>query len=967
MNCQRTFDSFGSARIRGVLALIALLLASTTSSAESPIESILELLELSRDRAETNPAFDIEATVFGYDAYQQVAFLGQNGHFFSCGNATVEVSPGTVIRATGFLRPGALKHAGELRSMEVLSVGELPDAVPVRLEQLKLGDHDCEWVSVNATLVGARISYGQPILICRQGTVRFTVSTSRLLTTDDAVALVGCDVNATGNLACSIGEDGYASGFDLFCAREQIKVTKAASNPLDAGFLIKTVEEVWTSFDDQFRIYGQITWRDDANGFVVETEDGGTWIHNDFAIPLHLGGMVEVFGRRDPETRKLYAHVIREQGLEPVEQPPEMDVRKLYSGTFESTRVRVRGRFRSGEWTEPGLYVLHLVSGKTLFDAWLPANEQQIQSLDLSSASEISVAGVATFHPQTEKMDFRILANSTEDMVVIGRRPLWANRNVIAAACSGLIAVGGLLVWSAFLRARVNEGERSIREITAELHHACDSVRESMIVFDRDDRLTFANRQATATLGIDLETGMSSSDVLRQLEAASANGVQEFSSRWRSVNGHADAVCETELELVGDNDSTKLLEVFSSPMTDEAGRRSNRLWTFLDVTERNQLQQKITHMQKQEAVGRLASGIAHDFNNLLQGIVGNINVAMLDPSSRIREVGEPLQTAIEASERAASLVQRILSFSRKSKLELRSCDVNHILRRMEKLLKPTLGPQIRIEFDLDDQLPPVRADSTQLEQVFLNICVNARDAICGNSDLEHCTNGLISVRTYCEDQHCVVAITDDGPGMSKETQQRVFEPFFTTRQGEGTGLGLAMCEGIVLQHGGRIDLKTALGEGTEFTIFLQPSEADLDPLDVTPVSVQFDGMTGLVVDDEDFVRSSLSAILVSKGVQVETACNGEEALAKLAALRVEACSGNPVDFVLLDWSMPVMGGEETLRALKSLYPDLPTIVCSGYVFDCEQVTRKSGVRPDAFVQKPFHSERITAVLGKVLG
>ncbi len=404
-------------------------------------------------------------------------------------------------------------------------------------------------------------------------------------------------------------------------------------------------------------------------------------------------------------------------------------------------------------------------------------------------------------------------------------------------------------------------------------------------------------------------------------------------------------------------------DVTISPVKDSSGNIINYVAIKRDISQEIALQQQLLQAQKMEAVGTLAGGIAHDFNNLLQVTLGYSEMLLMDREESDPEYAD-LQKIFRASRSGSDLVRRLLTFSRKVEPKMRPMNLNQQVRHAEKILMRTIPKMIDIELNLTEPLPAVNADPTQIEQVIMNLAVNARDAMPDGGKL------LVATRTETVDDHpygtgggsgqgrsVILEVSDTGHGMDDETLQHVFEPFYTTKElGRGTGLGLAMVYGIVELHGGRITCESAPGKGTSFRIFL-PAFESADKFDFEEdVSMSASGTeTILLVDDEELVRELGRRILSRNGYTVLTATNGKEALASYDIGK------DAISLVLLDLVMPEMGGSQCLSELMKINPHLKVIVASGYMADPSVHTAlEAGAR--GFVGKPF---RATELLQKV--
>jgi PAS domain S-box-containing protein len=387
-----------------------------------------------------------------------------------------------------------------------------------------------------------------------------------------------------------------------------------------------------------------------------------------------------------------------------------------------------------------------------------------------------------------------------------------------------------------------------------------------------------------------------------------------------------------------------------------------------DERERRRLEEELRQTQKMEAVGVLAGGIAHDFNNLLQAMGGYIQLLQGGGSlSRLQEkyLGELSYSA----ERATELVQRLLAFSRKVKMNARPMDLNATILTTMRLLERTIPKMIRIRTSLQEGIPQVLADPIQVEQIVMNLCSNAVDAIPGQGQLTVST-GCLGNRESAEipelapGRHVFLRIEDSGVGMDKEVMKRMYEPFFTTKEvGKGTGLGLATVYGIVTDSKGHIACISLQGQGTVFTVYLPA--VDSDQPSAGPVcapakeALRGGSETILMVDDEERILEIGTDILGQYGYRILTASSGEHALETLGN------GDGPVDLVILDLGMPGMGGELCLQEISRTRPGLKVIVASGYSgHKIRSNPKEFGAA--AFLHKPYRLESLLSLVRSVL-
>jgi PAS domain S-box-containing protein len=456
----------------------------------------------------------------------------------------------------------------------------------------------------------------------------------------------------------------------------------------------------------------------------------------------------------------------------------------------------------------------------------------------------------------------------------------------------------------------------------------------------------------------------------REWRANAANWIENVHPEDRHIVLDAEAVAEggnpfraeyrmfrRDGQLIWINDSGSLV-----PGPDG---RSLLHGVLLDVTEQKQLQAHLSHSQRMEAVGQLASGVAHDFNNLLTIIKGYSSLLMDrnladDDAHAAREIQQ-------AAERAAALTHQLLAFSRKQTLQPRVLDLNRIVHGLEMMLRRVLTENVELCIQTAPDLGAVKADPVQVEQVLINLVVNARDAMPKGGKLTIATaprevlsdrgegEALMRAGTYA-----TLSVSDTGVGMDSETRARIFEPFFTTKDvGKGTGLGLATVYGIIKQSNGQIEVESEPGKGASFRVSLPRVEQEaVAPRKATMTETHKHGTgTILLAEDEPLLRELGETILTQAGYKIQTAPNAEE-LKKFVAEH-----DGKIDLLLTDVVMPGMSGPELVRLVRARWPDVRVLYMSGYADDeIEDLDRDAG-----FLQKPFTPMELTAKIAEMLG
>ena len=407
---------------------------------------------------------------------------------------------------------------------------------------------------------------------------------------------------------------------------------------------------------------------------------------------------------------------------------------------------------------------------------------------------------------------------------------------------------------------------------------------------------------------------------------------------------------------------------------DEHGNPVRIVGTSLDITERKQeeqereaLRNQLFQAQKMEAIGTLTGGIAHYFNNLLQVILGYSELLLAKKDQNHREYAD-LQKIFRTAKNGADLVQRLLMFSRKTEPKPISTNLNGLVLQVEKLLRRTIPRMIDIQLELSADLPEIDADPSQIEQVLMNLAVNARDAMPDGGKLTVKTSVATLDEDYCRvhveanpGEYVLLEVLDTGHGMDKETVEHIFEPFFTTKEmGRGTGLGLAMVYGIVRQHKGHITVYSEVDKGTAFRVYLPAIPTEEGPaVEDSGITPAFGTETVLLVDDDEFVMELGAQMLTEQGYTVLLAEDGRDALDLFEEKHPQ------IALVILDLIMPEMGGTECLKELLKIDPKVRILVASGYSTDAS-IKDSIDMGAKGFLTKPFGARELLRAVRKVL-
>ena len=508
--------------------------------------------------------------------------------------------------------------------------------------------------------------------------------------------------------------------------------------------------------------------------------------------------------------------------------------------------------------------------------------------------------------------------------------------------------------------------EEELRLKTALLEAQMDSALDGILVVDHQGKQILRNERLNELWKIPPHLAGNQDDAAQaQFAASRVKNPREFAEKVAYLYSHPDEVSRDEIELI---DGT-VLDRYSSPVRDKAGKYYGRIWTFRDITQRRILEAQFRQSQKMEGIGQLAAGVAHDFNNTLTVIQLHASLLKAKPDSS-PELLESAGEIEKATERAANLTRQLLLFSRRQTMQPRDLDLNQSINDMTKMLRRTLGEDIQVQFKFALQPLFIHADAGMLDQVLMNLAVNAHDAMPKGGLLVIETSAAEfdeSVRAHAPlarpGSFVCLSVSDTGCGIPPEILPRIFEPFFTTKDiGKGTGLGLATVYGIVQQHQGWIHIYSEVGHGTIFRIYLPrlAAKSGQDSGQSELTAVRGGKETILLVEDEVALRSSMHKALSQLGYHVLESVSGVETLKVWEQHRKE------IDLLLTDMVMPGgMTGKDLAARLLNENPKLKVIYTSGYSIDVvgRNFPLEEGVN---FLAKPFGAHRLAQTVRNCL-
>jgi len=590
-------------------------------------------------------------------------------------------------------------------------------------------------------------------------------------------------------------------------------------------------------------------------------------------------------------------------------------------------------------------YEEHEILGQNWFDLCVPGG---ISAKVKGVFSKLMANDVAA----EEYFENTIITKGGEERILAFHNTLLPN---VSGETSGIICSGEDITGR-------KKSEEHLKEERVFIENALNTLKDFFFVFDLEGKFLRWNRTINAVTGyIDAEISMMKpADFFRK----------EDEKRVSESIGQAVAEGSTSVKamLVTKDRRQIPYEFRTSLLMDHTGNLIGLSGVGIDLTVHNKLEAQLLHSQKMEAVGTLAGGISHDFNNILNVILGYGTMVMDTLADGSPAKGQMREVLI-AADRAAALTNRLLVFSRKQVVEATLVNINALILGLEKMLVRLIREDIALYLELADQSLMILADTGQLEQVLINLAVNARDAmpeggkLTISTRLEMMDDEYVAAYGYGKPgRYVLIAVADTGEGMDKETQEKIFEPFFTTKGiGVGTGLGLAISYGIIKQHNGFIKVYSEPEQGTLFKIYLPLNENAVIPGQKAESAVTVKGghETILVAEDDVSVRKLMEIVLESFGYTVISAKDGEEAIAKFMEHRER------ISLVLLDIIMPKKNGKEVDEAIRKVSPRMKILFSSGYTMNIikpKELTEGSF----NFIQKPFLSKDLLAKVREIL-
>ena len=637
---------------------------------------------------------------------------------------------------------------------------------------------------------------------------------------------------------------------------------------------------------------------------------------------------------------------------------------KLLWGDYDGNLVRVQGTVQSSSFAGTN-HVLTLLAEGVVFGVTLSTTNAAPEWEGFSTGDPVRVTGVCVIQglQRNAPQSFQILVRQASDVERLTRGPTVTARQAMVAAALAAALCAIVLGWGMTLRRRVREQTAIIqarmdKEIALERRYRelLEKASFPVLVFERESlAVRYVNRRAKAQLHGDEppKTGSLVSvhfdvpEALQSLlgELAKAGHVTDLEARLRTGDGEPFWALVSANSIEFDGANAVLL-------------------AFSDISEHKRMEDALREAHKMEGIGQLAGGVAHEFNNILAAMMLSLSLVRANPGDP--EADRTLEELEDLSRRAADLVRQLLAFSRKSPMQAATVDLPALVTSFAGMLQRLMGSDIALDLACAESLPAVIADPGMVKQVLMNLCLNARDAMVGGGTMR-----IQLKQAEVDDKRAnahpgavagkfvSLSISDTGAGMDETTRKRLFEPFFTTKGvGKGTGLGLATVYGIVTQHHGLIEVESAIGRGTTFTIYFPASAEPTEPKPAPAPAPDYPkgNETILLVEDEPALRRTTSRILQHVGYHVIEAGDAEEASALWRAHRTE------IRLLFTDMAMPgTMNGLALSQQLRRDQPHLKVIIASGYNTETSQALDTDGVAT-VYLAKPFTHDALMSVV-----
>jgi PAS domain S-box-containing protein len=885
---------------------------------------------------------------------------------------------GSLVDVTGYCGRGSFAPFIFGTKVRIVGQSGLPSPWAGNPSDLYSGVHDGRWIELEGIVRSPLIANSNEVFIgVASAAIKYHV---RFPEAVDARFVPGVDAKVRIRGVCNVlSRERQALDFEVLVVDpSQLQEIRPPTpqNELPLGEIRQLFSSLAKmSSGHRVRIRGAVTLSENKELFYIGDGANGLRLYPNAAPAFQCGDRIEAIGF--PAMGEARVAVLEDADVlllehgKPIE-PLLCQFTKTIDPGLDGRLISVKlARLVEKHRRDGSIQLLMEAEGQVVFEARLADKPVNRAATSLEIGSHMDLTGICKVQTDTSgnPRSLSLLMRGAKDIENVALPPIkWTPRllNIIGLCALAMVAS---LLWLFLLRRRVGRQteiiKRQLEHKTALEHQyrqLVDNANDLIFTFDAQGCFTSINPACERVTGYSRDEALGM-DVFKWLAPENQRRIRDH----MASGADPEISAPYAVDILTKSGRRVTLDWSTRTLLVE-GRFAGMQGIARDITERRHLEEQLHQARKMESVGQLAAGVAHDFNNIMTVILGHGD--LLSQHALGPEAMESCQQVVEAAQRAADLTRQLLAFSRKQLMQPRPIDLNILIEDLGKMLSRLLGEHVALQFEFGARLPAIQADRGMIEQVLLNLCINARDAMPNG--------GTLKISTHAKDiaieeaqrnpegksgSFVCLGVEDSGCGMDKATLDRIFEPFFTTKEvGKGTGLGLASAYGIVKQHEGWIQVASKPGEGSRFEILLPASQAGAcaisDP--APPAALKGGRQVVLVVEDETPLRNLVERILTQSDFLVIAASSGKEALALW-----ERQSSKP-DLLLTDLVMPGgVSGQELARRLRREKPDLKILFTSGY--SQEQVVQNADMEKDChFLPKPYLPSKLAQIVNECL-